>query len=108
MISEQQFDQKADALIQRLEQGLLAFDPDELEANVAFDVLTIVVQGQHKIIINKQRPTQQIWMAAFRHAWHFDYDLSSDQWKTVKTGEELSGALEGVLSKQLGRAIRLT
>lgn len=40
-------------------------------------------------------------MAAERTAWHFDFDPEEQLWIAHKTGEELWGALSGVLARKV-------
>lgn len=99
------FDKLADAALRRLERVLSEFDPDEVEADLAGDVLTVVVQSKGKIIINRHRAARQIWMAAVQKAWHFDHNAATGTWHTRDA--EFIGTVEQVLSAQLKRAITL-
>jgi CyaY protein len=103
-LEDSAFDRLADAQLRRIEKALGAFDPDEVEAYLGGDVLTLTLGNGQKIIINRHRAARQIWMAAMRRAWHFDPD-SSGAWRTKDA--ELVSTLEQVLSEQLGRPIRL-
>ena len=59
-----------------------------------------------KYVVNSHRAARQIWMAAERSAWHFD--LQQDKrWVAAKSGDELYAAIEGVLTRKLGREIKL-
>lgn len=101
------FDRSADAQLRRIEKALAGFDPDELDAYLGGDVLTITLGNGQKIIINRHRAARQIWMAALRRAWHFD-PAPAGEWRIVKPAEaELVSTLEEVLTSQLGRPIRL-
>lgn len=98
------FDRGADAQLRRIEKALSGFDPDELDAYLGGDVLTITLGNGQKIIINRHRAARQIWMAALRRAWHFD-PAAAGAWRTASA--ELISTLEEVLTQQLGRPIRL-
>jgi CyaY protein len=88
-----------------LDRALSAFDPDEVESYLGGDVLNITLGDGTKIVINRHRAARQIWMAAQRQAWHFDFDASSKSWCTSDT--ELVRALEQVLAEHLKRPISL-
>ncbi|MFO0577645.1 MAG: iron donor protein CyaY [Polyangia bacterium] len=103
-LEDSAFDRRADTQLRRIEKALGALDPDEVEAYLGGDVLTITLGSGQKIIINRHRAARQIWMAALRRAWHFDPDPSG-AWRTKDA--ELVSTLEQVLSEQLGRPIRL-
>lgn len=103
------FDKLADGQLRRLERTLSAFDPDEIEGYLGGDVLNITLGNGIKIVINRHRAARQIWMAATRRAWHFNYDAASQSWRVKNTdGEfELVSLLEQVISEQLKRRISL-
>ena len=103
-LEDSTFDRRADTQLRRIEKALSAFDPDEVEAYLGGDVLTITLGSGQKIIINRHRAARQIWMAALRRAWHFDPDPAG-AWRTKDA--ELVSTLEQVLSEQLGRPIQL-
>jgi CyaY protein len=105
---DQAFDRVAEAQLRRLERALLAFDPDELEADLAGDVLTLTLGNGSKIIINRHRAARQIWMAAMRQAWHFNLVPGQGTWQSDKGSEELLSTLENVLTQQLGRKVDLS
>ncbi len=104
---EEQFDQRADQTLRLLEQLLAGFDPDEVDVELAGDILTLTVNNREKIVINRHRAARQIWMAAARQAWHFDEEKGSGLWKTTKDNDELIETLSQVLSRFLGHKIRL-
>ena len=53
-----------------------------------------------KCIVNTQRPTRQIWLAARARAWHFAYDEQRQQWLDDKgTGAELFSTVAHVLKE---------
>lgn len=103
--ADQAFDSAAEAQLRRLEKALASFDPDEVEADIGGDVLTLSLGDGGKIIINRHRAARQIWMAALRKAWHFD-PKEGGAWRTA-AGEELVATLEQVLTEKLRRPIKL-
>ncbi|MCS6915071.1 MAG: iron donor protein CyaY [Myxococcales bacterium] len=104
---DQAFDDMADAQLRRLERALSELDPDEVEADLAGDVLTLTLRDGTRIVINRHRAARQIWMAALRQAWHFNPEDQGRHWRTAQQREELVSTLERVLSQQLGRPIQL-
>src|SRR5512139_1022380 len=105
-ISEADFERAADKELARLRQAL---DDSGIEAEVELEmgILSIEFPDGGKYVINSHRAAKQIWMAAERSAWHFDVEPSSGKWTASKTGDELWSALEGVISKKLGRGVAL-
>lgn len=80
---------------------------DDLEAELSSDILTIELQRGGTYVINSHTAARQIWMAADRRAWHFDYDREGKRWIAAKSNEELWQTLTQVLSAKIGRPIRL-
>jgi CyaY protein len=70
----------ADDAFKRLETMLEDVDADDVDVERAGDVLTLTFKDGKKAVVNTQRPTRQIWMAANARAWHFSYDEPSKRW----------------------------
>jgi CyaY protein len=106
-MDEHLFDRIADAELTELERRLGEIDPDELEVELSMGVLTLTFADDSKAVINSHRAAREIWMAAFRQAWHFapHPEGKGYVWRTAK--DELRQALGEVLSKKLGRAVQV-
>jgi CyaY protein len=100
------FDQIADVELRFLESKLADLDPDELEVELAQGVLTLTLGDESKIVINSHHAAGQIWMAAYRQAWHFApiEEGGKVQWRTPK--DELRSTLSAILSEKIGRDVR--
>jgi iron-sulfur cluster assembly protein CyaY len=100
------FDQIADSELRFLEGKLGDFDPDELEVELSQGVLTLTL-GDDKIVVNSHHAAGEIWMAAYRQAWHFAprEEGGRVEWRTQK--DELHATLAKILSEKLGRDVRL-
>ncbi len=105
-LSEREFDAVADRSLGALDRAINEI-PDGVEADLQSGILTLEFEDGIKYIVNSHRAARQIWMAAERAAWHFDYRQSEGRWLAQKTGEELWSTLEAVLSRKLGRAVKL-
>jgi iron-sulfur cluster assembly protein CyaY len=75
----------------------------ELTAELAGDVLTIEFEDQKVYVVNTQLAARQIWLAAERRAWHFDYVPEQDGWVEKKSSAELWATLQSLLQTKLGR-----
>lgn len=90
-------------LFQKLEQDLEAADLDyELAAG---GILEIEFDDGSKIVINRQTPMREVWVAARSGGFH--YRWQDDAWRDTRSGAELYAALSGMVSGQAGRAVRL-
>ena len=80
---------------------------DELDVELAGDILTIEFADGAPFVINRHGAARQIWMAADRTAWHFDWDPERKTWTAQKSNDELWSTLERVLTKKLGEPVTL-
>ena len=106
-------------MLSEAEYGVLATDElhallgaldelgDDLDAELSGDILTIEVGGQ-TYVLNSHTAARQIWLAAERQAWHFDYDRALRSWVARKSGDELWGTLESLLQRKLSPSLRLS
>jgi CyaY protein len=106
---EDHFDRIADAELRHLEKALGDIDPDELDVELSQGVLTCTFSDGQRLIINSHHAAGQIWMAAFRQAWHFSPKEESGQvsWRTEPGQEELRSTLKRVLFERLGHEVVL-
>ena len=75
--TEQRYLQLADQTFRRIQEALEPVDPDDAAYEFNGDVLTVSFKNGVKAVINTQRPTRQIWLAARSRAWHFSWDEAS-------------------------------
>ncbi len=99
------FDKLAEAELKALDAAFAELDPDELEAEPTPGVLTLTLGSGEKIIINSHRAAGEIWMAAFRTAWHFAPHEEGGRWVWRTPTAELRSTLAKLLTEKLGRPI---
>ncbi|MCJ7798684.1 MAG: iron donor protein CyaY [Polaromonas sp.] len=66
-------------------------------------MITLTFSNGSQIIINLQKPLQEIWMAA--KAGGFHYKFSADQWQDTKDASEFFAKLSRYASEQAGQAL---
>ncbi len=66
-------------------------------------MITLTFSNRSQIIINLQKPLQEIWMAA--KAGGFHYKFNSGQWTDTKDGSELFASLSRCATAQAGQAL---
>ena len=105
MAMQDHFDLIADSELRHLERTLGELDPDEVDVDLSQGVLTITLADDNKIVINSHHAAGEIWMAAFRQAWHFGprEEAGKVEWRTTK--DELRTTLSRLLSERLGRTV---
>ena len=107
-MDEASFDSAARTELARIEDALADVDPDDIEVSTSDGVLRLDLRDGTKIVINSHRAARQIWMAAERNAWHFDWDGERSAWVAKKNGDELWSALSRVLTQKLGKPVSLS
>ena len=66
-------------------------------------MITLTFTNRSQIIINLQKPLQEIWMAA--RAGGFHYKFNSSQWLNTKDGSEFFAALTQYASEQADQVV---
>ena len=91
----------ADATFKHIEDALKDVDPDEVDLERAGDVITLTFKSGVRCVVNTQRPTRQVWLAANARAWHFDWD--GTRWLDDKgTGVELHAQIASIVKERAG------
>jgi CyaY protein len=101
-LTEQDYEERALPELRALVAALDSLEAPGIECELASDILTIEFESGDRYVVNSHRAARQIWMAADRSAWHFDWDDAAHAWIAKKTGDELWGTLSRVLSSKLG------
>lgn len=85
-MNDTEFHQLVDIQMQNIEEAI-----DESEADVDYEVtgnvMTLEFEDRSQIIINRQEPMHEVWLASKSGGFHFK--LVGDKWTCSKTGMEL-------------------
>lgn len=79
-------------------------------AEVEFDsgILTITLDAGGQFVINKQRPTRQIWMSSpVSGASHFVYDEEEKSWVSTRSDARLAALLAEDVKRKTGISVAL-
>lgn len=89
-LSDTAFTALADAMLNRLADAMEAYDEDGLlETELADGVLTVMLPGGKQFLVNRHRPTQQLWLSSpLSGGLHFDYDENNKVWE-LRDGRRL-------------------
>lgn len=101
-MTENEFNQLADALFERIERAL---DGSDIDYDSNGSVMEIEFADGSKLIINRHTPNREIWLAARSGGFHFSWH--GGQWFSQRDGSELFGKLENLLRTGAGKEIRL-
>lgn len=107
-MNESEFNDIVDDILVEIEDAIEEIT-DEANVDIDFEtaggILTLTFNDASKIIINRQTPLKQIWIASRQGGFHFDYDESKKQW--FCHGKELFIALSEYCSDQAGINIHI-
>jgi CyaY protein len=106
-LSEDEYEARALPELRALVEAFDSLDADTLEAELANDILTLEFTDGARYVVNSHRAARQIWMAADRNAWHFDWSADKNAWIAQKTGDELWTTLSRVVGDKLGKRVSL-
>ena len=105
-MNESDFDQLADETMLLIEEAI-----DESGVDIDYDnaggILTLEFDNGSKIIVNKQAPLKQLWVAARSGGFHFDFDADTECWRLQGQGDELFTCLSRYCSEQAGEPVHL-
>ena len=102
-----EFRVESEKALRHLDQVLGDLEHDDLDVDLAGDVLTLAFRDGAKFIINAHSAANQVWMAAGTTAWHFDFSPALRSWVAAKTGDELMGTIARVVGDKLGMEVEL-
>ncbi len=104
-MTESEFNELIDDIIFSIEEQL-----DDVETEIDYEtsngILTLIMENQSQIIINRQSANLQLWMAAKSGGYHFVYD-EKQQWVDTRSGITFIESLNRCLSEQSDEMISL-
>lgn len=74
-----------------------------LDVDLEAGILTITCPDASRIIVNRQTPNREIWVAARSGGFHFS--CREGAWRDTRSGEELFAALARLVAAQAGEDI---
>lgn len=106
-MNESEFSQLAEQTLVQIEDAVESSGAD-IDYDTAGDILTLEFQNRSQIIINKQTPLSQIWVAARSGGYHFKYDTERQLWHLDSNPQkELFAELSVYCTQQAGEEVIL-
>jgi CyaY protein len=96
------YQQLADRALKAITDAFDDVDPELVDCDTSGDVITLVVRGAQKFVINTQRSARQIWLAANATAWHFSWDEAGQTWLDDKGRGDLFVTLSRLVREGAG------
>ena len=97
-MTESEFHGAVDAVLARIESSLEG--EDDLDVDLESGILTVTCADASRVIVNRQTPNREIWVAARSGGFHFR--LKDGEWRDTRSGDELFASLARVIESQGG------
>jgi CyaY protein len=105
-MDEPEYQKLADAAFRAIGDAFEEVDTELVDCEQAGDVVTLTLRGGKRCIVNTQRPTRQIWLAANAQAWHFSWDSGTERWMDDKgRGDDLFATIARVVREATGTEV---
>jgi CyaY protein len=101
IMNESEFHRAVEEVLARIESAVE--ESASLEADLEAGILTVSCADGSRVIVNRQTPNREIWVAARSGGYHFA--LREGAWRDTRSGEELFAALARVIEAQSGEPI---
>jgi CyaY protein len=106
-MNETEFNALAEQTMLAIEEAIEDSSGD-IDYDTISDILTLEFANGSKIIINKQTPVSQLWVAARSGGFHFDYDDETESWRLDSDhSQELFACLSRYCTEQAGEKVFL-
>ncbi|MCJ2378745.1 iron donor protein CyaY [Vibrio sp. ZSDZ34] len=101
-MNDTEFHQLVDIQMQNIEEAIDESGAD-IDYEVTGNVMTLEFDDRSQIIINRQEPMREIWLASRSGGFHFK--LIDEKWTCSKTGVELFEMVKQECVKHAGETI---
>ena len=106
-LTNAEYDAFADAVFERVETTIDAWLQDDfvdIDTHRTGGLLELSFPDGSKIVLNKQPPLHELWLAARSGGYHYRY--AEGAWRDTRDGRELLDVLSTCASEQAGRPLR--
>ncbi|MDF7679507.1 iron donor protein CyaY [Enterobacteriaceae bacterium ESL0689] len=104
-MNDSEFHRLADELWLAIEASVDNRDGNsDIDCEIHGSVLTLSFENGSKIIINRQEPLHQVWLATKQGGYHFDYQ--DGQWRCDRSSKSFQDLLSQAATQQAGEEVR--
>lgn len=100
-MNESEFHRAVDAILGRIEA--VAEGCEALDVDLESGILTLTCADDTRVIVNRQTPNREIWVAARSGGFHFAF--RDGRWVDTRSGEEFFASLSKIVSQQAKAAV---
>jgi CyaY protein len=105
-MNESEFHQRVDATLLAIEEAI-DNGAGDLDYENAAGILTLTLDNGSQIIINRQTPVKQLWLAVRSGGYHFDWSDAAGGWVGDRDGAPFGALLNQALIAQGGEALEM-
>ena len=98
IMTESEFHRAVDGVLARIEASVE--DVEGLDFDLESGILTITCPDASRVIVNRQTPNREIWVAARSGGFHFT--AREGAWRDTRSGDELFASLARIIESQAG------
>lgn len=103
-MNESEFNQRVDETLEVIEETLDEAESD-LDYLISGGVLTIICENRSQIILTRQAPVSQLWVATLTGGYHFDFNDEQAGWVLDSDGTPLAELMNREFAAQAGEAL---
>ncbi len=103
-MNESEFHRAVDEVLARIERAAEA--TGGIDSDLEAGILTLECPDGSRIIVNRQAPNREIWVAARSGGFH--YAWRGDAWHDTRSGAELFASLAEIARAQAGEPLRFS
>ena len=106
-MTDLEFLDRAELLLRALEQQCDRLNDDtdaDIDNQRVGGMITLTFSNRSQIIVNLQKPLQEVWMAARSGGFHYKFD--GQRWMDTKGQGEFWESLSRYASEQSGQALK--
>ena len=100
-MTESEFHRAVDEVLARIERAAEA--AEAIDADLEAGILTLECRDGSRVIVNRQTPNREIWVAARAGGFHFAW--RDGAWRDTRSGAELFASLAEIARAQAGETL---
>jgi CyaY protein len=100
-MNESEFHRAVDVVLARIERAAEA--TQGVDADLEAGILTLECPDGSRIIVNRQTPNREVWVAARSGGFHFAW--KDGAWRDTRSGAELFASLAEIARAQAGESL---
>lgn len=105
-MNESEFNRLVDETLLAIEEALDGVEAD-IDSVTSGGILTLSFEDGSQIVINRQTPLRQVWVAARSGGYHLDVGKRAGEWVEARSGRTLWPLLGELCSAQAGDRVEL-